>query len=94
MERDNSFYLRHVIDASGRILEYLEGVNRTQFEMDYLLQDGVIRQLEIIGEATKSVSGNLRSKYPAVRWQDIAGMSDKLVHGYFGVDMETVWFTA
>ena len=80
MERDDSVYLHHVVDASARILEYLEGVNRIQFESNHLLQDGVVRQLEIIGEAIKCVSNNLRSIYPEVRWQDAAGMRDKLIH--------------
>jgi uncharacterized protein with HEPN domain len=94
MERDDSVYLHHVIDAAERISEYLEGVDRIQFETNHLLQDGVIRQLEIIGEAIKRVSKDLRSIYPEVQWQDTAGMRDKLIHDYFGVDLETVWLTA
>ena len=94
MERDESVYLRHVIDASERISEYLKGVTRTRFESSHLLQDGIIRQLEIIGEAIKRVSTDLRVGYPEIPWQDIAGMRDKLIHDYFGVDLETVWITA
>lgn len=94
MERDDSVYLRHVLDACRRIQEYLEGVDRVQFEQNHQLQDGVIRQLEIIGEAVKHVSRGMRSIYPEIRWQGIAGMRDKLIHDYFGVDLEMIWLTA
>jgi uncharacterized protein with HEPN domain len=59
-----------------------------------LLQDGVIRQIQIIGEAAKRVSPAVSSKYSDIPWRDIAGMRDKLVHDYFGVDVEMVWVTA
>ncbi len=59
-----------------------------------LLQDGVIRQLEIIGEAARHISGELRAKYANVPWQDIIGMRNKLIHDYLGVDIELVWITA
>lgn len=55
------------------------------------MQDGVIRQLEIIGEAVRHLSNSLRIKYPHVPWRDIAGTRDKLIHDYFGIDLEKVW---
>jgi uncharacterized protein with HEPN domain len=58
-----------------------------------LLQDGAIRQIEVIGEAVRHVSKDLRKTYPEIPWQDIAGMRDKLIHDYFGVDLEKVWLT-
>ena len=60
---------------------------------NYLVQDGVIRQIEIIGEATKKLSTGIRERYSEIPWKDIAGMRDKLVHDYFGVDLAAVWDT-
>ena len=87
-------YLRHILDAAERIGRYLAGVSRERFERDELVQDGVIRQLEVIGEATRHLSRDLRTRYPEVLWKDIAGMRDKLIHDYMGVDVELVWTTA
>ena len=94
MPRDDTLYLRHVLDAVDRIEEYLGNHDQANFLKTPLIQDGVIRQLEILGEAVRHVSKNLRATYPEVPWKDVAGMRDKLIHDYFGVDLSAVWLTA
>ena len=93
MIRDDTVYMRHILDAIGRIEEYVIGLDRDAFLRTSLVQDGVIRQFEIIGEATKNLSETLKERHPNIPWKDIAGMRDKLIHQYFGVDISAVWET-
>lgn len=94
MPRDDSVYLQHILDAIDRIESYLDQVDEGKFTITPLIQDGVIRQIEIIGEATKQLSSSLTNQHPHVPWSDLARMRDKLIHQYFGVDIMTVWLTA
>lgn len=93
MKNDESVYLQHILDAVFKIESYIKGSNEEAFYKNTLIQDGVIRQIEIIGEAVKRLSFDLKDTHSHIPWQDIAGMRDKLIHDYFGVDVGTVWLT-
>ena len=91
--KDDRLYLRHILEAIGQIEEYVAGCDETRFLSTRLIQDGVIRQCEIIGEATKNLFPETRAMAADIPWKDIAGMRDKLIHQYFGVDLLSVWLT-
>lgn len=93
MKQPESLFLHHIVDAITRIEQYVRGLDQEGFGNNTLIQDGVIRQIMIIGEAVKLLPNELRDKYIHIPWQDIAGMRDKLIHRYFGVDLEKVWLT-
>lgn len=94
MKKDDSVYLRHMLDAISRIEEYTRDIQYDGFMDNHLIQDGVIRQIEIIGEATKRLSREFREENSEILWKDVAGMRDKLIHDYLGVDLDAVWDTA
>jgi len=93
MKRDDSIYVRHIADAIDKIEKYTSGIDGKTFLSNSLIQDAVIRQLEVIGEAAKRLSPELRQMNADIPWQDVAGMRDKLIHGYFGVEISQVWLT-
>ena len=93
MKKDDTVYLRHILDAIQRIQEYLAGISCDQFLQDHLRQDGVVRQLEIIGEAASNVSDSLQSAHPELPWDKMTGIRNRLIHAYFEVDFFIVWDT-
>lgn len=90
MNEDN-VRLHHMLDAAERVLEHTRGKTREDLERDDLLSLAIVRLLEMIGEAARAVSPEMRSCYPSVPWKEIAGTRDRLIHGYFNVDLDIVW---
>lgn len=86
-------YLEHIRDAIARIDRYTAGKVEADFLAAELIQDGVIRNLEVIGEAVTKLSPELKARFPDVSWGDISGMRNRLIHGYMSVNLEIVWST-
>ncbi len=91
MSKDPLIYLEHIRSCIQKIVDYTEGHTEEDFLKNNMIQDAVIRNFEIIGEASKQLSIDFRVKYPEIEWKKIAGMRDKLIHDYIGVDIWAVW---
>lgn len=88
--RDARVYLLHIRDAIQKVFDYT-AAGRQAFFDDSKTQDAVVRNLEIVGEAAKNVSDAVRAAHPNIPWKELAGMREKMIHQYFGVDLKLVW---
>ncbi|HNB37167.1 MAG TPA: DUF86 domain-containing protein [Anaerolineales bacterium] len=86
-------YLRDMLDNAKRALRFDEGMDYSSFSKDEKSVYAVIRAVEIIGEATRNIPEELRVKYPEIPWRDVSDMRNKLVHNYFGINLEVIWQT-
>ncbi len=91
--RDFEVYIEDILQAIDSIQTYTEGLTYEIFVDDKKTVDAVIRNFEIVGEATKQIPLVVRQEYPKVPWREMAGMRDKLIHRYFGVQLDVVWKT-
>lgn len=92
--REYGDYIEDILDSITAIKEFVKGMDFGDFRKDRKTVYAVVRGIEIIGEATKHIPVSIRNKYPKIPWKDMAGMRDKVIHEYFGVDLTVLWETA
>lgn len=93
MKKNPKTFLEHIIESIEDIEKYTKGQTKEKFSKAKMMQDAVIRKIEIIGEAVKNLPLSFRKKHSKIDWGDIAGMRDILIHEYFGVNINVVWKT-
>ena len=93
MYRNYKLYLKDILNTIESIEKFVEGMDFEEFKRDDKTSSAVIRKFEIIGEATKNIPDEIRQQYPQIPWKEMAGMRDRLIHFYFGVDYKLVWET-
>jgi len=91
--KDDSLYIDHLLQSIDNILEYTKGLTKKGFSKNNLVQDAVIGNFEVIGEATKKVSDEYKQVHFEVPWKEMSGMRDKLIQYYIGVDIAVIWKT-
>lgn len=91
MPRDYKIQLEDMLEAARRIEKYIGGISESEFYSDTKTFDAVIRNLEVIGEASKNIPAKVKDKTLDIEWKKIAGLRDILIHEYFGIDEEIVW---
>lgn len=84
-------FLKHILDEINYLLETSHDLDEPNFSQDETLQRAFVRSIEVIGEATKNLSSEFKSEHNEIDWKSMAGMRDRLIHGYFGVDYQIVW---
>ena len=91
MQRDYNLYLEDILEAINKIERYSRDISYAEFLDSELVIDGIIRNLEIIGEAIKEIPQETKDKYPDIDWKRIIGLRDIVAHRYFGIDTEIIW---
>lgn len=93
-KRDYGDFVQDILESVNDVGNFIEGMDFKEFIKDKKTIYSVVRAIEIIGEATKNIPEQIRKSYPGVPWKKMAGMRDRLVHEYFGIDLEILWATA
>jgi uncharacterized protein with HEPN domain len=92
-KREDKLYLRDILDSIEKIEKYINNLSYKEFSKNLMVIDAVVRNLEIIGEATKNLSKEVKSLHSKIPWKEMAGMRNKVIHEYFGVNLKIIWKT-
>jgi len=93
MKKDPKIFLEHILESIEIIENHTKAVSKEKLFRNIIIQDAVIRRIEIIGEAVKNLPPDYKRKHPEIEWREIIGMRNKLIHEYFGVNLNVVWRT-
>jgi len=89
-EKNDLAFIEHILESINAILEFSKGINKEELISNRLKQSAIVREIEIIGEAVKNISKNLKDKHKEIGWREIVGTRDKMIHHYFGVDLDII----
>ena len=89
--KNDSVFIEHILDSINAIENFSMNLNREELTSNRLKQSAIIREIEIIGEASKNISNSLKEKYKKIEWKKIAGTRDRIIHRYFNVNLDIVW---
>ena len=90
-EKNDLAFIEHILESINAIENFSKNLSREELAVNRLNQSAIVREIEIIGEAVKNLSEDIKSKHKEIEWKDIAGTRDKMIHHYFGVDLNIIW---
>lgn len=91
MKRSNKLFIEDIIESIDKIEDYIKDMSYEEFIDEQMVIDAVIRNLEVIGEAAKNLSDDIKNKYKNIPWKRIIGLRNIVIHGYFGIDLSIIW---
>ena len=91
MKKEPLVFAEHMLESITKIKSFIKGISKEEFMSNEEKQSAVIRQIEIIGEASKNIPESFKKKYSKISWKEIAGTRDKIIHNYFGIDLDMIW---
>ncbi|MDO8467832.1 MAG: DUF86 domain-containing protein [Nanoarchaeota archaeon] len=90
-EKEDIIFVKHILDSTNAIKEFSVNLSKEELSSNRLKQNAIVREIEIIGEASKNISNKTKDMHQEVKWKEIVGTRDKMIHHYFGIDITLLW---